>query len=138
MKLHGYRVWLLGHARSKKSKNYDKLEEIDGFGTSCYKCIIILPILYYYLDSVCNHDGLLWLNSSLINRSLEHWFLRKIRVTLGLFVAIVTQVTGTRRYRFIIYWYTRPLVWFTKLPGWHFHTQSFQGNIPMLPGIISY
>ena len=39
-----YRVWLLGHARSKKSKNYDKLEEIDGFGTFCYKCIIILPI----------------------------------------------------------------------------------------------
>ena len=42
-----YRVWLLGHARSKKSKNYDKLEEIDGFGTFCYKwkCIIILPII---------------------------------------------------------------------------------------------
>ena len=40
-----YRDWFLGHARNKKSKNYDKLEEIDGFGTFCYKCIIILPII---------------------------------------------------------------------------------------------
>ena len=39
------RVCLLGHARTKKSKNYDKLEEIDGFGTFCYKCIIILPTI---------------------------------------------------------------------------------------------